>query len=210
MIKRAAMGLGALMLVACGGSIANGDAGAGIDGGNADGGVIRVDGGPAPDYASCSAPGLCELVPLTCCGKCGVPALSDMYGVNIDRASAYRDVVCKGGTVPCPDCITMEDPNLAAVCRQGTCRAVDVRSDAMSACKDDTDCTLRAGSTCCEACGLVDASGLVALSASGAAELQKNICHPNDGACPPCVPQYPPGWSAKCDPQTKHCAVTKG
>lgn len=208
-MKRAAIGFACVMVAACGGSIAGGDGGGGGDGGNGTDGGARVD-GSVVDFAACSGPGWCAIVPQTCCGKCGVPALGDMYGVNIDRSNDYRKAVCGAGPVACPDCLAMDDPNLNAVCRQGACRAVDVRTDSMSACTMDMDCVLRAGNSCCEGCGLVDPSGLIALSASGSGELQKNICHPNDGACPPCVPQYPPGYSAKCDPQTKHCRVVKG
>ena len=207
--KRIGTALGALacVMVACGGTLAGGDGGTGSDGGNvASGGGARVD-GAFVSYGSCAGPGWCELVPLTCCGKCGVPALGDMIAVNYNLTTVYRNDVCKGGTIPCPDCAAMDDPNLTAVCRQSTCRAVDVRTDTMSGCTVDDDCVLRAGNGCCESCAAVSPAELIALSKTGLGELQSNVCHPDQGACPPCVPQYPPNVVARCDPQTRHCFV---
>ncbi len=104
----------------------------------------------------------------------------------------------------------MPDPNLTAVCRASQCSAIDIRTDAMTACQIDTDCVLRIGSVCCEPCSGGAPYELIALSQAGYVEYKNNQCRPGDGACSKCVVLYPPGFAAKCDPTTKHCAVVKG
>lgn len=166
------------------------------------------DGSAPAQYASCTAPGQCLVVPKTCCGRCGTPTLDDMVSVSIEKDSAYRSSVCGGGTIACPDCAGMDEPNLVAVCRSTKCSAVDLRSDGMSACQVDGDCLLRAGNGCCEPCSDPDPHSLIAVSQSGYSELRANLCRPGDGPCSRCLVQYPPGYAATCD-QTKHCVVTK-
>ena len=94
------------------------------------------------------------------------------------------------------------------MCRAKACNAVDVRVDAMSACKTSQDCGLRYMG-CCEACAANDPSKLIALSTTGRQEYAANQCHPDAGGCPKCAVIYPVGYEATCNTQTGHCEVGK-
>jgi hypothetical protein len=191
-----------LVGVACGGATADGDAGA-PDASRTD---ASVGDGATPDLFSCNAPGECDVRPKSCCGVCGAPTLKDMIGVNWQKGSAYAANVC-GPSANCPECAQLADPNLAPVCRAKQCLAVDVRVDsALSACKQDVDCSLRYAG-CCEPCGVQGPEALIALSSAGRGEYVANQCHPDAGGCPKCAVQYPPTFAARCNPSTLHCEV---
>ena len=78
-------------------------------------------------------------------------------------------------------CAVMSNPNLGALCRAGHCTAVDVRTDATSACSVDADCMLRYGLSCCEPCVGRD-DELVAIRKDAVASL--TFCAPNEGGLP--------------------------
>ena len=169
-----------------------------------------------PEFTACTGPGQCELAAKTCCGTCGVPTLADLTGVNREKRPALQQELCSEDPGPCPDCAEGIAPNLAAFCVEGTanadprptlkstCAAIDVRTDAVSACATDADCRLRY-TGCCEACGEVPEL-LLAVSQTGAADYQKQVCAP-DIVCGKCAVQYPAGFKAVCNASTKHCEV---
>lgn len=161
----------------------------------------------APRFDACDGPAQCILAINGCCGKCGAPALSDWDAINKTQGDAHRAAVCTDPAPACPKCATILDPNQIAFCRASRCKAIDVRLDAISECATDSDCRLRAGNGCCEACAVAETSQLIALSKSKGGELEAQVCDPAAGACPPCVPTYPAGVTAICDPTTRHCKV---
>jgi hypothetical protein len=161
------------------------------------------DATPESFLACTGSGGECTLVYPSCCQKCGTSVLSDFVAVNQSQSSAYHDYVCPA-PIPCPGCATMIDPNLVAFCRASSCAAVDVRTDEVSRCTTDADCTLRYAS-CCEPCGGSD-FGLIALSTSGVAEYRQQVCAPST-ACPKCLTTYPSTSHAVCDTTTGHCMV---
>lgn len=206
------------LVVGCGGSVDNSsavdaapdtatlhDTGSASDTGSTSD-AAPSDGGVAFDR--CNGPAQCILAITDCCGKCGETAITDYHAIHRDRASAHRASVCTDPGFGCPDCISSKSPNLVAFCRGERCVGVDVRTDAISECATDSDCMLRTGNDCCESCGVSDPSQLIALSKAKGSELTAQVCDPLAGACPPCVPVYPPDVAATCDPVAKRCRVT--
>jgi len=176
-----------------GGSAATGGSGnAGGSGGTGLGG--------SASWTACDQPGTCLLAPTNCCGYCGPAPLSGYLAVNEKHYQDVQNQLC-ADPMACPDCISYEEPNYLALCRVDQCAAVDLRTDILSACADDTDCRLRWGTSCCESCG---GSSLVAYNQK--ANLESEVCQPFGGACPPCMPPpYPSTASAVCE--AGHCKV---
>jgi len=148
----------------------------------------------------CGGSGQCRVLPTNCCGYCGPMDVSGFMGISAEDYIHYQTSTC--GNVACPACVTTQDSNFAGVCRAGSCEAVDVREDELSACTIDADCRLRWGTGCCEGCGAGDASELVAFNAS--VNFTQVLC---GSMLPPCCGPsgYPSNASAVCD--NGHCAV---
>lgn len=207
------LALGAL--VACGDDPApRDDAGSGGDTG------IRVDGSPgdmgAPtdggtgtdmgttgDWAACTSPSECVLLPDTCCETCGLPTADDYDGVNMARTREHRAAVCPGDPPPCLPCVPAPHPYLQATCTAGTCEALDVRQHAVSECNADADCRVRV-TQCCECGGDTSPQALIAVRASAGA-YDALVCDPM-AACPECEPVYPDNVRAVCG-ASGHCEI---
>jgi hypothetical protein len=160
----------------------------------------------ADDFYSCNGPGQCTLAGTGCCSKCGPPALADFAAVSVSKLADYQKYVCPEPQ-PCPGCATVFDPNLIAYCSAGKCVAADIRTDALSACKADSDCHLRNGAACCESC-VEDSSQVVAVSYTASPQLAELMCAPG-GGCPKCLPQYPPDLAPACG-GNGHCTYVSG
>jgi len=143
--------------------------------------------------AACVSPTECSVVPVTCCGRCGTATSTDMIAVRNDEANAWRNAVCGGGPIACPDCAAMPDPYLVATCEAGNCLARDLHLDALTQCTADADCTL-APATCC-ACGAIGLGAAIAFNPAHGS-LAPLICDPR-ADCPPCVPTFT-GIAARC------------
>ncbi len=169
-----------------GGSAASGGSGGGGAGGSA----------AATSFDDCTDAGQCVLFAKNCCGSyCNDVPISAYLPINgsfIQQVTAAQCVEPVG----CPDCISMEQPNYFAACRANECVAVDLRTDALSACNSSAECRLRWGASCCESCSQ-DTNQIVALNQN--ASLEQEVCDPLAGACPPCVPQpFPADVAAEC------------
>ncbi|MFO0555712.1 MAG: hypothetical protein U0271_45470 [Polyangiaceae bacterium] len=156
-----------------------------------------------PDWASCTLTSQCVLRANTCCGTCGEPTLADVDAVNSDKVDAHQQEVCPN-PVPCPDCISLVNPDLLATCTEGTCTAIDVRKDAVSACTADTDCRLRTQG-CCECGGSTAEEDLIAVRVDAASDFAALACDPEVG-CPACEPMYPTSVEAFCA-DDGHCDI---
>ncbi len=148
---------------------------------------------------SCDDGVSCVLTHYGCCDVCGTPELEHLAAVKSDEVAAFHQEQCP---VPeaCPDCINCPNGYLFAECNGPSCAAYDLRDLGYTACSDNSDCLLRAGSGCCESCSEIDpyCGELIAISTSGASQLADRMC-PRDGAtCPPCAPIYPDGVAAQC------------
>lgn len=164
--------------------------------------------GGSPSFASCNGPGECEIVNRTCCGVCGLPTLDDVTGVNMAKRDAYVDDVCKNSE-GCDRCAQAPNADLFAYCERlkgggGECVAADVSETELARCKTDTDCRLRIGLACCEACS-GQWGDLAAISIKNEQALLELVCSPSDIGCPECAPQYPPNTFAVC--QKGRCMV---
>jgi hypothetical protein len=127
-------------------------------------------------------------------GSCGNAGLGAFRAVN--RSAPRPRPVCK----PCQETPHRNDEvyGYYAVCELGRCKAVDVRHSSLSACHEDADCIVRAGTQCCEDCG----GGLVAVSR--AAQSSRAFCDGDSTECAPCSPEK--GAEAHC--VSGHCALT--
>jgi hypothetical protein len=161
---------------------------------------------PPPDFYSCTGPGQCTLALPGCCEPCGVPQASDYTGVNLMETDAYHKYVCPMPT-PCPGCVGGLNPNLFAYCSAGKCTPADITTNEVSECAVDSDCHLRAGTGCCEACGNIDTTQVVAVSSKAPQPFESLVCAPMMG-CPGCIPSFPANLSAVCN--MGHCAVKAG
>lgn len=224
MTKTIAFGL-ALALAACGGESSTdatgGSAGTSGSGGSSSGGVGGSSGGTGavagsagtgavagsggtgvdachdPALKACTGPGQCALATSDCC-LCGMPEITDYVAMT---QAAAGQCTCQG---PICDCVSVDNPNLAASCESGQCAAWDVRKrDDYSGCTLDSDCQLRNGLDCCEACQ-APAENLVAVRSDAYAALKAAMCSASD-VCSKCMVQYPPNAAATCN--AGHCQV---
>lgn len=215
------VGVSLVLALACGGSTSDGGGqggsggsvgGSGGSGGSgATGGGAGTTGGSAGaggsgavyNWEACENPGECTLFATNCCGGyCSEEPISGFIPVNESSIGVVENQYCSGDVL-CPGCPAIPHPNYVSVCRSKECTAVDIRSDAISACSGDDDCRLRFGSTCCESCGPLPGE-LIAVNKSG--QLESEVCSPFAGACPPCVPPpYPKEAVAQC--VGGHCQV---
>ena len=173
------------------------------DGAAADGAGDPVEEGENPDWAACQVPSDCVIVSNGCCDICGMPTLNEVDGVNKSLLDEHYDDVC-GDPVPCPQCITMPNPELIATCRDGFCVAMDVGAENLTACTSGEECVIRTPE-CCE-CGADTTPGvLIAIRSDSRRELEELVCDP-DVDCAMCAPVYPDNVEAVCDDDS-HCTA---
>ena len=134
-----------------------------------------------------------------CCEGCFEPEIDDLVPINRSQAEAFFDDQCPNPE-PCPDCIGCPNGNLFAYCDNGTCRGADLRVLELSECAGPSQCTLRAGTDCCEDCGEINATCgvLVAINKQQQSSLSELVCENEFMDCPPCVPSYPDEAFADC------------
>lgn len=170
-------------------------------GGSSTAGAAGNGGGAG--LGACEVNADCEVVPIGCC-SCGLGPVSNHTAINVRYMAEYQDrcsaTLCAG----CPPVLPQFDNPVSyyvATCDSGQCRVVDLRATQAVRCNQDTDCRLRAGAGCCEAC---NNSTVVSLNALlGERTLQGLVCD-GDTGCPDCAPSYDGYVSACTDGQ---CAV---
>lgn len=148
----------------------------------------------AGDYAACSVPSDCLVVPASCCGSCGAPTRGDAIAVARDRAGAYRSGACDDDQ-GCPACAPLFlDPTLVATCRDQRCELIDLHDHEASACEADDDCRVRTPD-CCPCGGDTEPGRLLGVSSES--DYASLVCDP-DQACPECAPVYPSEVTVRC------------
>lgn len=158
------------------------------------------------DWSSCAKAGECLLAANDCCGVCSTPKATDLDAVNYTKVQPHFEEVCPSPQ-GCPACLSQSNPALSAMCKQGKCAVVDVTTDAISACKVDSDCALHVANQCCN-CTLQPPSEYVAIASSAVQAYELEVCGAGKGPCSlECAGQFPPGLVAKCAPDG-HCKVT--
>jgi hypothetical protein len=128
-----------------------------------------------------------------CCGLCLDAPFEEALGLNVVRVTAGDHQPC--GEVECEPCPEVPVPQQVSqyyfpTCSAGECGVVDLRTTEYTACSDDAECVLRAGTGCCERC---DGQGFVALSST---EFLTGQC--DNGDCPACETPPPLGLLARC------------
>ena len=119
--------------------------------------------------------------------------ISRFIAINSSRLEAFMMslpplVPCGGGSCLAPPSQDFAvSQNYYGACEVGRCQAVDVRMSALSACHDDTDCALRAGTSCCGCAN----SKLIAVSKQ--VDVESAFCGPGRACAADCV-------SARCRP----------
>ena len=149
-----------------------------------------------PRSDTCKTASDCVLGGATCCGPCDNPGLTvhDFIAYNQEYASRARlcgDVAC--GPCPEPD----GEPTVkyfAATCVNERCVVEDLRKNPVTACTQDTECTLRRGSHCCTSCGGGGLHDVIAVRNDGSFE--ELLCS-DDVGCPECA-SLPIEASAAC------------
>lgn len=198
-------GLGATLLIfgACGGTTivdgAGGD-GAGAGGASATTTTTTTTGTTSGGgFGACNGPGECVLTHPGCCPSCTTPEAGDLASVHAEQLAAFQQAECPT-PMGCPECIACPNPHLFPRCDDGTCAVGDLRDHPAGMCNEPSDCVLRAGLGCCEACDAGDPTcgDLVAVNAAAMGALLDEVCSPFAGACPPCAPIYPADASPDC------------
>ena len=183
-----------------GGSAAGGNGSGGAAAGGSGGAAGQAGAGGAD--VSCSEPSDCVVVPVSCCGSCGVPARGDAQAVRADRAADVSKRACAGGG-GCPACAGVPDPTLIATCDAGRCTLVDLLKHPTTACRDDGDCRLRTNQCCgCPGPAPIGFEHLIAVSSE---DYRSLVCD-QAVACLGCEPQFPEDALAVCN--FGHCQVS--
>jgi hypothetical protein len=156
---------------------------------------------------ACESPGMCALVPASCCGRCGVATSTDQIALPRESVAKYREQACMsdGGSIGCPECAGERDPELQAFCRGGSCVPVFVPTDSVAECASDADCIAVHG-ICCGSCD--SERTLVAINKSKVSEFNSQICDPRVD-CTSCPTPTMVKSTVRCDAATKHCAITR-
>jgi hypothetical protein len=132
-----------------------------------------------------------------CCAPCE-PVNATQFVAVSDPAGYQERKGC--GPIACSPCQTSDQGEnrryFGATCNAGYCELFDVRLTDFSRCGSDADCTLRAGLDCCERC---DATPEMLIAVNKNSDVRDLVCGADAGACPPCVPIYPEGYSAGCN-----------
>lgn len=116
-----------------------------------------------------------------CCDHCTQATPDNSIAVAGASVAAYRASVCPNGAV-CPRCISIPNPNLHAVCVDGSCTLVDISITTLASCSESSDCKLRA-TACCE-CEL--SSSWIAINTAAEADYADLVCAP-ETTCPECT-----------------------
>jgi hypothetical protein len=214
LVRSASLLATAFVIFSCGGNTAHdgggftGGGNAGSSGSSGSGGSTGGSGAAGGGYAgsgggyagtggidirACNQPTDCTIVDTRCC-SCDTSNLSTLVPVNV----AYTSQVaprCVADCVACPAPPPNADVGqyFAATCTSGQCSIVDIRQTSLTQCSTDAECSLRAGSGCCEGCG---SSGWIALS--DPTGLGKLVCGTEPVGCPACFPMPDPYLSAAC------------
>jgi hypothetical protein len=148
------------------------------------------------DPTACERPADCVLVPATCCGGCDFSTISNVVAI----ASGHESSVTVAMGCDLVDCVPCDPPPtnpwLFAGCFSGRCIAVDAQQTEITECTQASDCVLRGGLGCCEACNPAT-DEIVAVNAS--VDLEPWLCGAAPDECDACTPTPPRLVSASCE-----------
>jgi hypothetical protein len=153
--------------------------------------------GGKPSLDACDRATDCALTSPGCCAACEPLEITDLISIN---ASHLDDKVCDVACGACPPLGANERDTgqyFVAACVDHRCAVQDIRTTKLTACNVDSDCRLRLGAGCCEAC----TGEPVAVNASA------NLCPDGPLPCPACANKIPPGYGSVC--AEGRCRVTE-
>jgi len=159
--------------------------------------------GSMPAVSACDAARDCAWAVPGCCGGC--EPVDPATGVALNRSRADAVAGCAPGVLcgACEDVQELERVGqyLIPSCVNHTCTISDIRKLPATECEEDSDCTLRAGSNCCEGCG---SPGLIAVSSY---DWVNELCPLVLLPCPECEPVIPDNFVAECN--RNRCVVVE-
>lgn len=137
------------------------------------------------DPTACEEPADCQLMSTTCCGGCDAPTAGNVVAARRDQAGAvHRAMGCD--VVDCVPCDPpAPNPWLFWTCTAGRCIASDARETEITECTQSSDCVLRAGLGCCEAC---NPTMYDFISVNASVALEPWLCGSVPIDCKACVP----------------------
>jgi hypothetical protein len=137
------------------------------------------------DPTPCAGPAECQLMSTRCCGGCDPPTAENIVAARRDHAGAvHRAMGCD--VVDCVPCDPpAPNPWLFATCSAGRCIAKDARETELTECTQASDCVLRGGLGCCEACNTTGAVGIVSVNAS--VDVEPWLCGSTPIDCDACT-----------------------
>jgi hypothetical protein len=143
--------------------------------------------GGQPNYDSCKVNSDCVVAGGGCCGLCDSPGLTAHDVIAYNRAYGAEIQQCDGRDIACAPCALPEPGQgalqyLVPLCEAQQCVVEDIRASSVTACKADTDCRLRNGTSCCQSCS---SENPVAVRVDGSFE--KLVCGDEPAICPDCA-----------------------
>jgi len=167
-------------------------------GGTSSGGASNGGSGGL-DVTACTSNAQCRIVPKSCCicsntgPIANYTAINGAYEMQFDAQCAAVDCAgCPPGVQPgindpfyyfVPTCELPADAPLGS---SGHCAIVDLRATEITACKTDSDCSLRSGTACCSGCG----DRVVSINGDQGAALSDLVCGTEPLGCPACAPIF--------------------
>jgi Kunitz/Bovine pancreatic trypsin inhibitor domain len=164
----------------------------------------RICGGVTID--GCVSPADCVITTPGCCAPCDANE-TQLIAINRKFAGTFGN--CSG--IACGGCAPVDPffaarPYFAATCVEHWCYLMDLRQTEYTACTEDTDCRLRAGTECCEDCAT---DQIVALAINKSSSFQQLTCGDQPPACRHCAPQIPADYGARCVDQRCRTLLVK-
>jgi hypothetical protein len=157
------------------------------------------------DWGRCELTSQCVLRPESCCGTCGAATRDDFTALNRSALEEYAALACED-VAGCDECYMATDPFLAVTCAQGQCEMVDLTTNPITECEENTDCRVRT-KDCCECGGGITEADLIAINREQEVAYSSLVCDPAV-ACLACMPQYPSEAQAVCN--ERRCTLVWG
>ena len=154
--------------------------------------------GGAPNYDACQAPTDCVVTGAGCCGICDGPGITRRDLIAYNRQYQNQVSGCNAVDIACGAC-AQPLPGQGSLmyfvpnCVRGQCVVEDIRTSAVTACEDTSECRLRNGTACCEGCG---SSNVVSVRSDGSFE--ELVCGDLPQPCPACIALPPDDAVAVC------------
>lgn len=151
-------------------------------------------------WKGCKEAGECVLVQQQ---STGLQCIS-VEAANASQLAVFIQTECYGFAAMCT-CKEPPSPDLLPSCQNQECTKVQVSESPLSACVEDSDCTLQ-GADCCTDC-TTKPERTVAIRKDAVDAFRKDACQPDElTTCAKCPATFTT-VQAVCDKSKGHCAV---